>query len=1176
MASNALQDSASFSDDRDAVSTWEIVKAVLQPLASLKLTVVLFALAIFLVFVGTLAQVQQDIWEVVHGYFRCWFAWVDFQIFFPQSFFPSKPEVGGGFYFPGGWLIGGAMFINLLAAHAVRFKVQAKGTRLWAGLGVIGLGVVVTTLVILSGSNEDGLQGEPMVSWSAMWASFKVALIALWLVGVGAVLGMPAERKLERRALYGGLAALAVLICWLLWSGNSAVLADASLRILWQLVKGTFAGVVLLVGCIMAFKKRGGIVLLHGGVGLLMAYEIFVGLKAVEAQMTIREGETTTWAQDIRTVELAVVDTSPADRDDVVVVPERFVTGGDIIQDSQLPFDIEVVEYMKNSSLRRAGPVEPNKADSGLGKSYIAEPVKASTGTDTDSQVDQPAAYIRFLKKGTKESLGVHLVSLVQSLQDLPEQVEVEGKTYDAYLRFKRMYKDYSIELIDVRKDDYLGTDTPKDYSSDVRLIDQRTNLDEKKHIWMNNPLRYSGETFYQSSYHKDPQTNVEMTTLSVVTNSGWMAPYVACMIVAVGLLAQFWQTLARFITRQQSPVAVVGAAAPGGKLPPPAPRYQTAPVAQSASPWNWIVPAIVVLMAGMYVVSLARPARPQPNEMNLYAFGQLPLVYEGRVKPFDTLARNTLLVLSDRQSYRDENNKSQPAIKWLLDVIADPVAAKDHKVFRIENAEVQKLLGLPRRDGNRYAIGEFADKGKEFDTEVRKATEMDEDKLDVFQRKLLELAKNLHMYRKLQDAFSPLDLPADADPRAIVQAAEAMKRGKPPLAVPMGGEKGTWLPFATALKIAEVSPALGGETDPATVALARVFYHYTKHDVEKFNSSVEEYNAILAKNTPSDYDAGKTRFEAYFNHIEPFYHAAILYLMAFLLTCFSWIGFRRPLNYAALALIGLTFLVHTWAIWGRMYISGRPPVTNLYSSAVFIGWGMVLMAICIEAIFRISLGNVIGAVCGAITLGIAHFLAADGDTFTVLQAVLDTQFWLATHVTCITLGYSATGLAGFLGVAYIVAGLCSPVVQGEVRKVISRVTYGILCFAIFFSFVGTVLGGLWADDSWGRFWGWDPKENGALIIVLWNALVLHARWGGMVKERGLAILTTAGLIAVSWSWFGVNELNIGLHQYGPTEGRLKYLGLFVGTMLCVMAAGSLPKSLWWSYKAQPEPTGKP
>ena len=131
----------------------------------------------------------------------------------------------------------------------------------------------------------------------------------------------------------------------------------------------------------------------------------------------------------------------------------------------------------------------------------------------------------------------------------------------------------------------------------------------------------------------------------------------------------------------------------------------------------------------------------------------------------------------------------------------------------------------------------------------------------------------------------------------------------------------------------------------------------------------------------------------------------------------------------------------------------------------------------------------------------------------------------------------------------------------------LSRMIYGTVCFAIFFSFVGTVLGGLWADDSWGRFWGWDPKENGALIIVLWNALVLHARWGGMVRDRGLAALAVGGNIVTSWSWFGVNELGVGLHSYGFQEGTVRALGVFVASQLLIIAMGAIPLHLWWSNR---------
>src|SRR5439155_23568843 len=143
--------------------------------------------------------------------------------------------------------------------------------------------------------------------------------------------------------------------------------------------------------------------------------------------------------------------------------------------------------------------------------------------------------------------------------------------------------------------------------------------------------------------------------------------------------------------------------------------------------------------------------------------------------------------------------------------------------------------------------------------------------------------------------------------------------------------------------------------------------------------------------------------------------------------------------------------------------------------------------------------------------------------------------------------GYVVIFVAGFLGIAYVLLGIATPLLHRKVKdvfgdrsgsdsglmprtsqnmelgRVLAAMIYGILCFATLFSFTGTVLGGIWADQSWGRFWGWDPKENGALIIVLWNALVLHARWGGLVKQRGMAVLALFGNIITIWSWWGVN-----------------------------------------------------
>jgi hypothetical protein len=126
---------------------------------------------------------------------------------------------------------------------------------------------------------------------------------------------------------------------------------------------------------------------------------------------------------------------------------------------------------------------------------------------------------------------------------------------------------------------------------------------------------------------------------------------------------------------------------------------------------------------------------------------------------------------------------------------------------------------------------------------------------------------------------------------------------------------------------------------------------------------------------------------------------------------------------------------------------------------------------------------------------------------------------------------------------------------------------YAIVCFATLFSFVGTVLGGIWADQSWGRFWGWDPKENGALLIVIWNALILHARWGNLVGDRGIMNLAVFGNIVTSFSWFGVNMLGIGLHSYGFMDAAFKWLMIFIGSQVFIILVGFLPLGLWRSFR---------
>ena len=331
----------------------------------------------------------------------------------------------------------------------------------------------------------------------------------------------------------------------------------------------------------------------------------------------------------------------------------------------------------------------------------------------------------------------------------------------------------------------------------------------------------------------------------------------------------------------------------------------------------------------------------------------------------------------------------------------------------------------------------------------------------------------------------------------------------------------------------------------------------YAKNDGTTFNVILRDYQDYLRANGLSA-EINKTGKEFVFNNFDPFYKCEILYVLAFLLACGSWLTLARWPNQTAYYLIALAAVIHTAGLIFRMWLEGRPPVTNLYSSAVFVGWGAVILGLILERINRDGIGNVVASAVGFVTLLVAGGLSLSGDTMEMLQAVLDTNFWLATHVVIITIGYSATFVAGFLAIIYVVRDfVANRVPFGKAnRTALTKMIYGIVCFATLFSFVGTVLGGIWADQSWGRFWGWDPKENGALMIVIWNAAILHARWGGMIRERGLVSMAIFGNAVTAWSFFGTNMLGIGLHSYGFMDKAFAWLMVFVFVQVVVMTGG--------------------
>ncbi|MGA2176479.1 MAG: cytochrome c biogenesis protein CcsA [Verrucomicrobiota bacterium] len=616
----------------------------------------------------------------------------------------------------------------------------------------------------------------------------------------------------------------------------------------------------------------------------------------------------------------------------------------------------------------------------------------------------------------------------------------------------------------------------------------------------------------------------------------------------------------------------------------------------------KWL-PWIAAAVFAAWFLSGVQAPRPKDG-FDLAGFGRLPVLLDGRVQPFDSVARNSLLSISGRSIVRVTNGPPLSALEWLMDTLARPEVADQLKVFRIQHPDLEGLMGTEKIGLEYYSFNELTNQIDSIQSQAQKLVEAEqaqgEDAAKLrngFQKDLMHLYNSLVLYHRLKNSLEPEGAGDFQEELRLYQAAlapgrlavEQTDQGKPAnqedlqrigtffnrydevsrLAYPMiipplpGQPRQAWCNIGTNLMQALRSD----ELNPAVTHYAAMAAAYRNHKPAEFNQAVAQYRAWAQAND-LDLALQKGGQEFFFNQIEPFYKSMVIYIAALLLGCVFWINLSEPLRRTGLALLILAFVIHSIGLGFRMYLEGRPPVTNLYSSAVFIGWGACLLGIILERVFKGGIGLVVAGFIGFTTLIIAHHLALSGDTMEMLRAVLDTNLWLATHVVVVTTGYASMFVAGLLAVIYIVRGFFTRTLTPDLARALSRMVYGIVCFATLFSFVGTILGGIWADQSWGRFWGWDPKENGALLIVLWNAVILHARWGGMIKERGLMAMAVFGNVVTSFSWFGVNMLGIGLHSYGFMDKAFPWLVGFDISQVALIVLALLPPRFWASFKA--------
>ena len=1255
-------------------SIFDIARAIVMPLASLRLTVALLFMAVLMTWVATLEQAYDDVFNVKIRHFSSLLVEVPVQVFFPPAWAPKLQNVPGRLFLPSGSLILVLMLVNLTAAHSLRFKIQAAGTRLIAGLFALLAATAVTGIVIANGQGP-GVQTATKIPYEQMWFLMQVSVLVLSLGSIAWSFWMGPKQRVQRMLLlYLGAMGIAAAVALLILD-DRAYIGDSAMRIMWQLTQATLAAVAGFVACVFLFKRKAGMVLLHIGVMGLMLNEILVTTAHKEHRLIVAEGETSSEVIDIRYHEMVVVDVSAPEVDRIVTVPAEKLASLKTISSPELPFDIRCVRYLRNSTFGSAKTETENLATVGIGMRLGLAEAPPVAGTDSDQATNTPAAFVELTDKKTGDSLGIYALSSRLN-SEFADSVTVGGKDFHILFRVETLHKPYQITLNDAIREDYPGSNTPKYYGSEVTINDQSTGEITSQRIFMNNPLRYGGETFYQSGMPDPLPGEPQYSVFQVVTNVGWMIPYVCCMFTVVGLLGQFVQSLLAHLNKQieaaDKPVRATKVtkevSANLDNLSPASLETQTTPASRS---WLLWLPALIVvgLMATWPLMQLRKASKEiTRNGMRLDLLGQVPVTFEGRVQPLDSFARNTLLQLRHRESATDGEGKSQPAIAWLADAMFDLEAFDDYRTFYMTDPNVKNALDLPspttvniKRKKYVYTVGEILSRNEKLRELIPDPTEVPEEKWTPLQRQLELLRRSTMKLKSAQFVFGP------PKQESAVEYAEFLaglrSSSQIPYVVASHDTDKPWSSMAEAIgaywinsvadgaktvdvvaeKISReywsdedlLEPALlramanpsfrqampssvmsligtaAGRQDllqslpeeirqsltaqerrfrdsqlvsmltrinddnreiPKNVTvpknvelLMKLKPAYLAGDAETFNQTLETYLASTNETPPLFYSSSRNRLERIYSAASPFYLAISIYVFSLLFVCISWAGlawqgWRVSTGRIAVGFLLLGLLVHAFGITMRVGISGRPPVTNLYSSVLFVTAAGIAIALLMELFTRMNVGTMLGALSGVGGLLWAYSMTTvDGDTFTVMVAVLDTTFWLATHVIMISLGYAATFMAGLLGLVYLFGWVFTPAFNSkENDRMFSNMLYGIVCFGLLASFFGTVLGGLWGDDSWGRFWGWDPKENGALMIVLWNALVLHARWGGLVKGRGVAALAVLGNIIVLWSWKGVNLLGVGLHAYAASEDKTVYWILLIGLVHLVIACIAL------------------
>ncbi len=535
-----------------------------------------------------------------------------------------------------------------------------------------------------------------------------------------------------------------------------------------------------------------------------------------------------------------------------------------------------------------------------------------------------------------------------------------------------------------------------------------------------------------------------------------------------------------------------------------------------------------------------------------------IPVQDGGRIKPFDSFARETLELIYGRSSFKrtvsGQSSSREPAYIIVMSFLLSPESWVDVPVFEVKNFEVKKYLNLPQ--DQKYYTGNELFKGELFANLMQQLADKREtkEKLTPYYQAIQRLENQFFTFREITAGRYIKIIPPELsdEPRAEgdnswVSVADLPEK-----------YQGLFINLSQNLAKYLGEVVKSGERSESVLESAKKL----DESVDQFINTVK--TDAQAKSAVSYNQAKKVSAEIFYNEAHIFRWSYIFYLLGALTILVVWIrDLSRGMKLAwILTLIGFT--LQTIGFLFRVYLAERPPVTNMYETVVWVSWGAVLFAMILEKIYRYKSILLSGLLVGVFSMVVADMAPAILDpSIQPLEAVLRSNYWLIIHVMTITISYAAFFLALALGDLGLIYYVINPKKYQEQIRNISTAIYRAMQIGVAFLAPGIILGGVWADYSWGRFWGWDPKETWALIVLLGYIIVLHARLVNWIQNFGMLVSGILTFNLVIMAWYGVNYvLGAGLHSYGFGAGGIEYVSVFtLAHVLFVIYAAVIKKT---------------